>query len=167
MYHEHTPVWNTHTLCTHTRAVVIPVFPLPALLHMHEAQAMCEAAHCQPGLNGQGRGRRESCCISVCASLSPSTLYLSDWATASHTHTHTQTHSNTNWEDKQMHMLTHTHAHKWASTHSAQIHRHKSVHTYTKTHFYLMFWAMMMTGIKIEEHIRGTGDNVMCQTPKA
>lgn len=65
---------STHRTHTETRVVVIPVFPLPALLHMHEAQAMCEAAPCQPGLNGQGR---ESCRISVCASLL-STLYLSD-----------------------------------------------------------------------------------------
>lgn len=46
---------------THTQVVVIPVFPLAALFHMHEAEAMCEAAHCQAGLNGQGRGGRESC----------------------------------------------------------------------------------------------------------
>lgn len=64
---------NTHPP-THTnkQVVVIPVFPHPALLHMYEAQAMCAAAPCQPGLNGQGRQ-----CFSVCASLF-SKLKLSD-----------------------------------------------------------------------------------------
>lgn len=133
----YTCVKYTH-IYTHTPVVVIPVFPLPALLHMHEAQAMCEAAHCQPGW------KRELPHLCVCASLSSSTLYLSDWATASHTHT--------NWERdtrKHMHILTHMHINElthtvWALTH-------------TQTYFYLMLWAVMMTGIKIEKHIRGTG----------
>lgn len=47
MYHQtDTCVRDTH-VHTQTRVVVILVFPLAALLHMHEAQAMCEAAHCQ------------------------------------------------------------------------------------------------------------------------
>lgn len=52
--------FEIHTLHTHTQVAVITDFPLSALIHMHEAMAMCETAHCQPGLNGQGHKERES-----------------------------------------------------------------------------------------------------------
>lgn len=126
---------------THTRVVVIPVFPLRALLHMHEAQAMCAAAHRQLGLSGQGRCGRESCCVSVwvCQPLPLSTLYLSDWATASHTQSET-----------------HKHTGLCTSTHRlGSVHAHPNTYSDPDT-LYLMFWAVMMTGIKIEKHIKGT-----------